>query len=145
MTVRSKRMAVVVGMAKREEEQAAAVFGERQQQLAAEQERLRELEVYYGEYATKLEQQTSGLRAEDFQTARGFLQRLSDAQSQQRQHIEKIEAGVEVAKKAWHTMYLKKQNLDKLVDRYVKEEDDLAQKKEQKMIDEWVSQSLSRK
>ena len=141
--LRSTRLAVVLDLAKRAEKEAARVFTDSKNRLQHEQDKLGELEQYYNDYIGMYGAQTSGVWAIEISRSRQFLQQLSDVKKEQASHISKAEGIKDAAKQVWQKAHLKYENMDALVRRYKIEENKIADKTEQKMIDEWVSQRRS--
>ena len=141
MKVRSKRMKIVVELAKRDEDSAVTAFQQAQKALAAEQKKLNDLDQYYAGYEDYFAGNQQGVRATDLQNARLFLQQLSEAKSSQRMQIKKIEKLLEEKQQAWQRLHLKHKSLVDLVERMEKEESLELSKKEQQILDEWVNQS----
>ncbi|PCK06342.1 MAG: flagellar export protein FliJ [Alteromonadaceae bacterium] len=141
MTSRSKRMTVVLDLAKREQDQAAKSLELHQQKLLEEQARLRELESYYRDYEGDSGGLQTTLRASQLANSRRFLGQLAEAQRQQEVQIAQLEKNYDAARQHWMECHLKQENLDKLIERYRQEEASEQEKHEQKQIDELVSSS----
>ena len=136
---RSERMKVVVELAEREEHSAATACEQAKQAVLAAKNQLSELEAYYLEYQGKFTRQKTGLRSSDIRTQREFLSRLSDAKSAQFHQIAQLDRSYDELKAKWYTAMLKRQNLEKLIETYRREEASVENTKEQKLIDDWVS------
>ena len=139
---KSERIQVVVGLAKRKEDSAAEICDNAKKVLEMEKLRLADLEDYYRDYESSFSRKTQGLRATDLINSRSFLNQLSDARENQKHNIARFEADFGEKKREWLRCYMKRQSLEELVERYQKQESVLADKKEQKMIDDWVNQTL---
>ena len=139
--LKSKRLAVVVELAKREEEKSARKFEQARSAYQAELQKLQDLKNYYDDYEAKFKAKTQGLRASDIANARSLLQQIVLVQDGQQAQIEKVKNVMEVAKQVWHKNHLKHEKLVELIKRYQTEEALTEEKHEQKIIDEWVSQT----
>ncbi len=145
MPSESKRLSVVVDMAKREEDKAAAELDEKRNALVAEQIRLNDLKEYYAEYDTQFKQTKVVLRAEDFAKNRNFLHQLSQSCDLQNMQVEHAQLAVDKAIAEWRVIHLKMEKLRDHVSRLKMAELADQDKQEQKRIDEWVTQTYARK
>ncbi|MFL0803020.1 MAG: flagellar export protein FliJ [Agarilytica sp.] len=145
MPSESKRLSVVVDMAKREEDKAAAVLDEKRNALVAEQIRLNDLKEYYAEYDSQFKTATVVLRAEDFAKNRNFLHQLSQSCDLQNLQVEHAQLAVDTAIDEWRKIHLKLEKLRDHVKRLKMAEISYQDKQEQKRVDEWVTQTYARK
>ncbi len=145
MPSESKRLSVVVDMAKREEDKAAAELDEKRNALVAEQIRLNDLKEYYAEYDMQFKKTTVVLRAEDFAKNRNFLHQLSQSCDLQAQQVEHAQLAVDKAIDEWRIIHLKLEKLRDHVSRIKLAEIADQDKQEQKRVDEWVTQTYARK
>ncbi|MFL0809579.1 MAG: flagellar FliJ family protein [Agarilytica sp.] len=140
----SKRLVVVADMAKRKEDEAAAILADRQKKLEEEKQRSGDLLAYYSEYETKFQQRTQGLRAESLMQNREFLQQLANSCEIQRSEVARIQQEVDIAIAFWHQCHLKHEKLREHIAKLSKDEDSALEALEQKSVDEWVAQNFSR-
>ncbi|MFT5084745.1 MAG: flagellar FliJ protein [Lentisphaeria bacterium] len=140
---RSKRLSLVLELAKRAEEEAARLFASSKNQLQQQESKLNELEQYYQDYTLLFSARNQALRAIEVARSRQLLQQLSNVKKDQQIHIAKALANMEAHKRVWQQAHLKHQNMKALIQRYRMEENQLVDKKEQKIIDEWVTQRRS--
>ena len=140
---RSKRMKVVVEMAQRAEDDAAAQLAKSRQELDEELQRLNDLEHYYQEYDQRF-QNTPAVRADQLSANRQFLQQLRDTCSAQGVQVKRAEHLLEAAKGYWRDQHLKHKNLKNYVEKLRAQEGAVREKLEQKLLDDWVSQSHQR-
>ncbi|MFL0799179.1 MAG: flagellar FliJ family protein [Agarilytica sp.] len=145
MIAESKRLGVVVDMAKREEDKAAALLDEKRNALVAEEIRLNDLKEYYEEYETQFKQTTKILRAEDFAKNRNFLHQLSQSCDLQNTQVAHAQLAVDKAIEEWRKVHLKLEKLRDHVSRLKLAEIADQDKQEQKRVDEWVTQAYVRK
>lgn len=140
---RSKRMKVVVDMAQRAEDDAASQLAKCRRALDEELQRLNDLEQYYQEYDQRF-QNTPAVRADQLSANRQFLQQLRETCNAQHMQVKKAEALLEAAKSYWRNQHLKHLNLQQYVDKLRSQEGAVREKLEQKLLDDWASQSYSR-
>ena len=139
--LRSERMRIVVKLASDEEEAAASIFEEKNHMLTKENERMDELREFYASYESKMLSKKQGVNINEIRDARVFLERLAQVQKGQQLQIQQAQRDVEHAKLVWHQCYLKKKNLVELVSRYREGEQVQIDKMEQKIMDDWVTQT----
>lgn len=142
--LRSKRLLIVVDIATREEEHAAEKLKQSRENLAKEEARLRDIESYYHDYTIHFGAKKTGLRADQLVSNRDFLRQLSQTAEAQKIQIQRYVEQVDRAKNEWFACHLKKENLEAYIEKLKREEQRVQDKQEQKMVDEWVIQSLSR-
>ena len=140
---RSKRMKVVVDMAQRAEDDAASQLEKCRRAFDEEQQRLTDLEQYYSEYDQRF-QNSPAVRADQLSANRQFLQQLRETCNTQSMQVKRAEALLEAAKGYWRDQHLKHRNLKQYVDKLRSQENAVREKLEQKILDEWVSQSHHR-
>ena len=146
MMPRSKRMQPVVRMAEDRERNDAREFGQRQRHLADMQQKLAELQMYRDEYARRFEAAGScGLHAMQLRDYRMFLDRLSEAIAQQKVAIARACQEVDKHRQDWLQSRRRVQALDKVVERYQRQEHDIERRREQNECDEHSVQSLHRR
>ena len=137
---KSQRLKVVLDLAQRKEDDAAAACEKIKIKLHHEQERLTELREYYQEYQQQFDANMHQIRPSDLINRRNFLNQLSLAQDSQRQTILNIESAYTLQKRVWRECYMKRQAMKDLISRYQEEESVENDRREQKLMDDWVSQ-----
>lgn len=138
---RSARLAVVIDMARKNEEQAAKKLEQCRQSYQAHHQRLEELNNYYHDYDMRFKQNIQGVRANDFAAKRFFLGQLSTLIDQQKNTLNQVEITLEKARQEWQQCHLKSENLQRFVADLKRGEVQIADKIEQYKIDEWVTQN----
>ncbi|MGM0594820.1 MAG: flagellar export protein FliJ [Pseudomonadota bacterium] len=119
------------------EESAARALGNSNQAVEAQEQRLRELEHYREEYQRYVhERGSAGVSAGKLQELRRFLGNLNLAIEQQRQMLEQARQEREHKRRSWQQAHGESQALNKVVERYRRDEQSAANKREQKEIDE---------
>lgn len=136
-------MQPVLELARREEEAAAEEYNGARQKWHQTVAQLKEMEGFYQDYSEK-NIQTKSLRVDQFANSRAFLGNLAGVIKGQKNVVIQAEREMEAHKKNWHGYYLKRQSIDDLITRYRQEEILEMDKREQKLIDEWVSQNRGR-
>ncbi|WJW74571.1 flagellar export protein FliJ [Thiohalobacter sp. IOR34] len=143
---RSRRMRPVVEVADRREQQAARILGEARRRLQEEEAKLAQLIEYHADYARRLEAGSgASLSAARLQDFRLFLDRLAQAIRQQRERIERQRLDCEEKRLAWLATRSRSQALDKVVERYQREEQKAAARREQRESDEQAQHGSRRR
>ena len=134
---RSKRLQVVLELAKRKEDEALKAMQSSQNNLNQQNEKLQELIRYQEEYQQALRDAFStGATAANCATYQHFLSQVGGAIEQQQLVVTLAEEQLDKARKHWQSLYEKQKGMGGLIDRFRDEEDLEIEKKEQKMIDE---------
>jgi flagellar FliJ protein len=134
---RSKRMTPVVKVAENREQAAARLLGAAQQQLAAQQRKLEELATYRDQYSQEFQLRSGqGMGVARLQDYRVFLARLNQAIEQQQRVVARCEQDCERQRRYWMATRSRTQALDKVVDRYRREEHLASERREQHESDE---------
>lgn len=142
--LRSKRLLIVVDIAHKNEQNAAEKLKLSRENLTREEARLRDIEGYYQDYSTHFGAKKNNLRVEQLVANRDFLRQLSQTAEAQKIQIQRVTEQVDYAKNEWFACHLKKENLMAYLEKLKREEGALQDKLEQKMVDEWVTQSMAR-
>lgn len=138
---KSKRMQTVNSLAEREEQEQANKFAKSQQHCEAQQQKLAELKQYYQEYAEASRKVAGGfLDISRMQESRAFMAKLSAAISQQREVIRKAELVMKEDRKHWMDSRRRAMSMQKLTERYVRQELCQAEATEQRLADDLSSQ-----
>lgn len=134
---RSKRMQPVQHVAHGREQDAMRRLGESQQFLDAQKARLQELRAYREQYTREFAASGGGgLQATRVRDYRVFLARLGEAIAQQEALISRYESQHEQTRREWVESRSHSQAIDKVVDRYRREEQRQQERREQLEQDE---------
>ena len=136
---RSKRLDIIVQLAKKKEDEAGKYFAEMAQLLEAEREKASSLKDYYEEYKARSNAKVEALSINEVLRNRTFLKQLADAGQEKNQHITQIEQEFLRRKNTWRQSHLKRRTFEDLVERLEREELTDLNKKEQKLLDEWFT------
>lgn len=141
---RSQRMKVVLQLAEREEQAAAARLGEQQQLLEREQAQLRQLEDYRQQYLDDYARPRRGVTAEALMSYSGFLQRLGEAVSGQQQKLAMVDQAREQCRREWEQRYHRRRSLEDMISRLRREEEAAFEQRQQRELDDLAAQRLTR-
>lgn len=137
---KSERMQVLVEIAQRKEDEVAKAMAVDRARLNHDQQKLQELK----DYAEQYEQQRNLLGLSPYLTTnyQHFVNRLQQAVQQQEQQVKRSEQQVGMAMKRWQNARAKTKGMDWLKEKSINEENVLADKQEQKQIDEFANRAF---
>ncbi|WP_341939238.1 flagellar export protein FliJ [Marinimicrobium sp. C2-29] len=141
---RSERLRVVVMLAEREEQAAAARLGEQRALLENEQAQLGQLEDYRNQYVEDYHRLRHNVQPEMLMSYSGFLQRLGQALEGQQQRLAQVQQGMEQRREEWQQKYHRRRSLEDLVTRLAQEENSVLEQKLQRELDDLAAQRFSR-
>ncbi|MDF3936927.1 flagellar export protein FliJ [Pseudomonas citronellolis] len=139
MSQRADRLAPVVEMALKAEREVARQLGLAQNQMLQAQRKLAELERFRADYQNQwIERGKQGVSGQWLLDYQRFLAQLETAVEQQNRSLAWHQDVVDKARAAWAEKYARLEGLRKLVERYREEARLLADKQEQKQLDEFA-------
>ncbi len=142
-TSRAARLAPVIDMAERAEREAARLFGQGQAQVAQAEAKLGELRQYFSDYQQQwLSQGSQGVSGQWLMNYQRFLSQLESAIGQQQRSVDWHRNNLDKLREQWTQRRARLDGLRKLVERYLQEARTAADKREQKILDEF-SQRLA--
>ena len=137
----SVRLGIVEKLAKQREDQAAQALAQVRAQLEIEDNRLLELGQYREEYLGYLDQQGAlGISMQQWRRTQGFVDQLEDLAQRQQVAIDGWRAREQQVLDKWRQLYQRRKNIGQYIGKLSVEEMVAEDKKEQKAIDELVSQ-----
>ncbi len=145
MATRADRLQVVVELAEQAENLAAEALNLARDQHQRAEQKHQELNLYRQDYQQSLSATGISQSADSIARARGFLNQLTQAVEQQQSIRDQFFILFEQKKTAWHKAHLKFKALTDLVKKMEQEHQKELSKKEEKMLDEWVTLGFARK
>lgn len=135
---RSTRMQRLVGLARIEERRECQEMGRLQRSLDDDKRRLNELESYRKEYSRRFEGagQVAPARWQDYQN---FLQRIDHAMTDQKQQIQIGRQARDAHRARWLVKRQKLESIERVVERFQKGEDAIAERQLEKSLDDLYS------
>jgi flagellar protein FliJ len=134
---KSQRMQPLTRVATSRERTAAKELAEYRRALSAAEAKHSELVTYREEYSQQLQKSGgSGIDAQRMRDYRLFLARLNEAIGHQQVSVERQRREYERMRRLWSEARVRSKSLDKVVERYRKEENITAEKREQAESDE---------
>lgn len=144
-TSRAARLAPVIDMAERAERDAAGQFGHGQTQLSQAEAKLGELRQYFSDYQQQwMNQGSQGVSGQWLVNYQRFLSQLESAIAQQQRSVDWHRNNLDKLREQWQQRRARLDGLRKLVDRYIQEARTAADKREQKLLDEFSQRLASR-
>jgi|GEM_PF-405680 len=141
---RSERLKVVLMVAEREEQAAAARLGEARQQLEQEEGQLAQLQDYRDQYLADYREQRRGVNAQSLMSYSGFLQRLGDALGGQEQKLALVRQQLEQCQRQWQEKYHRRRSLEDMIARMRSEENAALEQRQQRELDDLAAQRMDR-
>lgn len=140
---RADRLAPVIEMAQKAERDAARMLGQGQMQLSQAEAKLGELEQYFSDYQQQwLRQGSQGVSGQWLMNYQRFLSQLESAIGQQQRSVAWHRDNLVKLRSQWQQRHARLEGLSKLVESYLREARVAADKREQKLLDEF-SQRLA--
>ena len=134
---KSQRMKPLTRVATSHERTAAKELGEYRRTLAVAEAKFTELMTYREEYSKQLQQSGgSGIDAQQMRDYRIFLTRLNEAIVHQQASVDQHRREYEQKRRRWSEARVRSKALDKVVERYQKEEVSIVERREQAESDE---------
>lgn len=141
---RAKRMQLVAGLAKKDEDDAANKLSQYREQLAAEERQLAELRDYAGQYLNAQGALRQGVMAHELINYSSFIHRLNEACKEQAAKVARMAKQLDALQQQWRIKHQKRKSIDDLIVRLQQEESVFADKRLQKELDELSAQQLLR-
>nr|WP_272890883.1 flagellar export protein FliJ [Stutzerimonas sp. S1] len=139
-------MAPVIEMAERAERDAARLLGQGQAQLAQAEAKLGELEQYFSDYQQQwMRQGSQGVSGQWLMNYQRFLSQLESAIGQQQRSVAWHRDNLSKLRAQWQQRHARVEGLSKLVEGYLREARVAADKREQKLLDEFSQRLAGRR
>jgi len=142
---RAARLAPVIEMAERAERDAARLLGQGQVQLTQAETKLGELEQYFRDYQQQwMEQGSQGVSGQWLMNYQRFLSQLESAIGQQQRSVNWYRDNLLKLRQQWQQKHARVEGLSKLIESYQREARIAADKREQKLLDEFAQRLAGR-
>ncbi|MBE7373164.1 flagellar export protein FliJ [Pseudomonas lopnurensis] len=142
---RAARLTPVIEMAERAEREAARLLAQGQMQLAQAEAKLGELEQYFTDYQQQwLQQGSQGVSGQWLMNYQRFLSQLESAIGQQQRSVNWHRDNLIKLREQWRQRHARLGGLSKLVEGYLREARIAADKREQKLLDEFAQRLAGR-
>lgn len=141
---RTTRLQPIAKINRQEERSAARSHGETLQQAQQQQKQLNELINYRDHYLKGFQAAVkAGLTAIVMQDYRLFIKRLDEAIAQQQQFVTNGQKKCEISQEKWTDKRNRSKMIDKVVEKNQRSEDQEAQRREQRELEDRPHKNLS--
>jgi flagellar protein FliJ len=128
---KSKRFEPIQEIASTKAEDLSRAMGEAARKVADLERQLEQLQAYRNEYVRNSTQSSGTMDAVKLQNYRSFLDRLGEAMRQHAQSLSTARAEFEIRRALWSEKRIEAESLSRVVDRFRKEEQHAADRREQ--------------
>ena len=133
---KSKRFEPIQEIASTSAKDLSRAMGEAGRKVAEIERQLEQLRSYRDEYVRNSTQSAAAMDAVKLQNYRSFLDRLGEALRQHLKSLENARAEYETRRAAWSEKRVEAESLSRAVDRFRKEEQHVADRREQREGDD---------
>jgi flagellar FliJ protein len=140
--MKSKRFEPIQEIASSRAVDLSRAMGEAGRKVADIERQLEQLQSYRDEYVRNSTQSAAAIDAVKLQNYRSFLDRLGEALRQHLKSLEDARAEYETRRAAWSEKRIEAESLGRVVDRFRKEEQHVADRREQREGDDAASRVL---
>jgi flagellar protein FliJ len=134
--MKSKRFEPIQEIASSRAVDLSRAMGEAGRKVADIERQLAQLQSYRDEYVRNSTQSAAAIDAVKLQNYRSFLERLGDALRQHLKSLDNARAEYEARRAAWSEKRIEAESLGRVVDRFRKEEQHVADRREQREGDD---------
>jgi flagellar FliJ protein len=134
--MKSKRFEPIQEIASSRAVDLSRAMGEAGRKVADIERQLEQLQSYRDEYVRNSTQSAAAIDAVKLQNYRSFLGRLGEALRQHLKSLENARAEYEARRAAWSEKRIEAESLGRVVDRFRKEEQHVADRREQREGDD---------
>lgn len=142
----AKQLYLIADLEQKKEDKLAQQFGEIQQILAQQQQKLVGLTQYLRDYMqTVVDQGKGGITSASMARFQAFVGQLEKACEQQRATIKQTEKVVEQRRALWLQQQRKRKSIQLVIEKQEKLQQAKRDREEQKMFDEFVTNQAARR
>jgi flagellar FliJ protein len=134
--MKSKRFEPIREIASTSADDLSRAMAEAARKVADIERQIQQLQSYRDDYLRKSGQGTAAVDAVKLQNYRSFLDRLGDALRQQMKSLELARVEYEKRRSAWSAKRIEAESLGRAVERFRKEEQHAADRREQREVDD---------
>jgi flagellar FliJ protein len=134
--IKSKRFEPIHEIASSSANDLSRVMGDAGRKVAELEHQLEQLQAYRDEYVRNSTQSSGAMDAVKLQNYRSFLSRMGEALSQQQKSLENARKEFDKRRAQWSEKRIEAESLNRVVDRFRKEEQNAADRREQREGDD---------
>lgn len=144
--LRSRRLAVVLTLEERKEQEALEKLGEARKQVDAQQQQIDDLNRYQQEYRDHIRRNQQGVvSVSRLQAWQAFVTQLDQVLHQQHKQMDALQHRFEEARKLWQTAWERRRGMEKYIESCRLQEQREQDLREQKLSDEAAGRAFSRR
>jgi flagellar FliJ protein len=140
--IKSKRFEPIHEIAASSANDLSRAMAEAGRKVTELERQLEQLQAYRDEYVRNSTQSNGAMDAVKLQNYRSFLDRLGEALSQQQKSLENARAEFERRRVLWSEKRIEAESLNRVVDRFRKEERSAADRREQREGDDAAMRTM---
>ncbi|MDX1598460.1 MAG: flagellar export protein FliJ [Marinobacter sp.] len=144
--LRSQRLAVVLTLEERKEQEALEKMGEARKQFDAQQEQIDNLNRYQQEYRDQIRSNQQGVvPVARLQAWQAFIAQLDQVLRQQQKQLDILEERLEECRRQWQQAWERRRGMEKYIETCRRQEQREQDIKEQKLADEAAGRAFARR
>lgn len=144
--LRSQRLAVVLSLEERKEQEALERMGEARKLVDQQREQVENLSRYQQEYRQQIRDSQQGVvQVSRLQAWQAFIAQLDQVIRQQQVQLEQAEKVFEARKQEWQQAWERRRGMEKYIDTCRQQERREQDLREQKLSDEAAGRAFSRR
>lgn len=144
--LRSKRLAVVLTLEERKEQEALERMGEAREAVDQQRQQVDNLNRYQQEYRDQIRNSQQGVvQVSRLQAWQAFIAQLDHVIRQQQQQLEKAEQVFEARRLEWQQAWERKRGMEKYIESCRQQEQRDQDIREQKLADEAAGRAFARR
>lgn len=144
--LRSRRLAVVLTLEERKEQEALEKLGEARKQVDAQQQQIDDLNRYQQEYRDHIRRNQQGVvSVSRLQAWQAFVTQLDQVLHQQHKQMDALQHRFEEARKQWQAAWERRRGMEKYIESCRLQEQREQDLREQKLADEAAGRAFSRR
>lgn len=144
--LRSRRLAVVLTLEERKEQEALEKLGEARQQVEAQQQQIDDLNRYQQEYRDQIRSNQHGVvSVTRLQAWQAFISQLDQVLRQQQKQLDLLQQKLDEARRQWQIAWERRRGMEKYIETCRQQEQREQDLKEQKLSDEAAGRAFARR
>lgn len=146
MMLRSRRLAVVLNLEERKEQEALERMGEARNRYEAQREQIDNLNRYQQEYRDQIRQNQQGVvPVTRLQAWQAFIAQLDQVLRQQQQQLDILAERLDESRRQWQEAWERRRGMEKYIETCRRQEQREQDLKEQKLADEAAGRAFVRR
>lgn len=144
--LRSQRLAVVLSLEERKEQEALERMGEARKLVEQQREQVENLNRYQQEYRDQIRTSQRGtIQVSRLQSWQAFIAQLDQVILQQQKHLDQAEQVFETRRQEWQEAWERKRGMEKYIETCRRQEHREQDLREQKLADEAAGRAFARR